>query len=105
MPAEDSPKPPVSEDWLRHVLADVAAVAETRDEMKDVSGGVVEFSLIDAYFAAAKKYEAPFDDAVAYYVKNTIEPHALQVCSSLPKSYTLQSHSCPPLSVTIAAPW
>ena len=83
MPAEESPKPPVSEDWLRHVLADVAAVAETRDEMKDVSGGVVEFSLIDAYFAAAKKYEAPFDDAVAYYVKNTIEPHALQVRPTL----------------------
>ena len=27
-----------------------------------------------------------------------------EVCSSYSKSYTPQSHSCPPLSVTIAAP-
>ena len=45
MPAEDSPKPPVPDHWLRHVLADVAAQEEN-------SG----FSRIDAFFTAAKKY-------------------------------------------------
>ena len=72
VPAEQPPKPPAPDHWLRHVLADVAAQEEN-------SG----FSRIDAFFTAAKKYGAPFESAVAYYKENTIAPHVIDVRAPL----------------------
>jgi hypothetical protein len=68
VPAEEPPQPPASDQWVRHVLADVAAQEEN-------SG----FSSIDAFFAAAKRHGAPFDAAVAYYKENTIASHVIVV--------------------------